>query len=159
MGSREFTDIYMPLGENLYRLAFHILESRQEAMDAVQDIYVKLWNSRDALDSVKSPRAYALTLMRNHCLDRVRRASKSKRSEINDSVASDSDTFAAVSSKESLSRAMQAVDRLPKAQKEVLRMRVLEDLSYDEMSERTGMNKLTLRVLLSQARKKIRQSI
>lgn len=35
----------------------------------------------------------------------------------------------------------------------------MEDLSYDEMSEMTGMNKLTLRVLLSQARKKIRQSI
>ena len=159
MESRAFTEIYMPLGENLYRVAYYILESEQEARDAVQDIFVKLWNNRDALDTVHNPKAYAVTLMRNYCIDRIRRESKMKQAELKDTVMSDSDTFVAVSSRESLSKALAAVERLPKGQREVLKMKVFEDLSYDEMSERTGMNKLTLRVLLSQARKKIRQTI
>ena len=51
---------------------------------------------------------------------------------------------------------MRSMDRLTENERKVLWMRVMEDMTYDEITERTGMNNLTLRVLLSRARSKIR---
>ncbi len=158
MGAKEFTETYLPLSEGLYRVAYYMLESGQEAQDAVQDLFVKLWSNRDALDSVHNPKAYGISLMRNLCIDKLRKRKGVKESPA-ESIADSGDVFGQVCEREKLSRTMEIVDRLPERHREVLRMKVLEDLSYEEISERTGMSGLTLRVILSQARKKIRQTI
>lgn len=159
MTPAEFKDIYLPLRDCAYRLALHFLESAPDAEDAVQDLFLKLWRSRDTLDSVRNPKAYCLTLTRNICVDRIRRKRIEAAQGLDGSVVSGTDTAGEVVSRESLSLAVRAIGTLPAAQREVLRMRVFEDLSYDEIAGRTGMSKLTLRVLLSRARTKIRKMI
>ena len=54
---------------------------------------------------------------------------------------------------------MDAISRLPARQQTVVRMYVLEEKSYDEISKETGMSNLTLRVLLSNARKSLRKTL
>ena len=61
--------------------------------------------------------------------------------------------------KERLAKVLDAIKSLPERQREVLTLRTLDGLSYEEISERTGINYLTLRVLLSQARRKLRYII
>lgn len=46
MTTKQFTDIYLTFGGLLYKVAFYLLESRADAEDAVQDLYIRLWNSR-----------------------------------------------------------------------------------------------------------------
>lgn len=159
MTAGEFTDIYLPLRECAYRLALHFLESAQDAEDAVQDLYIKLWRSLDDLDSVRNPKAYCLTLTRNICVDRIRKEGRHGCSGLTDTVADESDTADGIVSRESLARAVKAMESLPASQRDVLRMKVFEDLTYEEMAERTGMSYLTLRVLLSRARSRIRKMI
>ena len=53
----------------------------------------------------------------------------------------------------------QALSALSQREALVLRLRVQEDLSYEEISKETGINQLMLRVLMSNARKKIKNSI
>lgn len=156
MTDREFIDSYLPLSEGLYRIAFYILESASDAEDAVQDLYVKLWQSRDALDMVRNPKSYCTTLIRNSCIDRLRHNSRIQSGDVPDTVCSSSDTLASVTARQSLSMTMEAIQALPRKHREVLWMKVIEDLSYDEISERTGMNYLTLRVIVSQARRKLK---
>ena len=158
MTRSEFKENWLPLSESLYRVAYYILESESDAEDAVQDLFLKLWNSRDTLDSVRNPRAYCITLMRNLCIDRIRRARQTHSIDQADAVADTSDVTEQLEHKEALKQAFKALDSLSATQREILKMRVFEDLSYNEMSARTGMNNLTLRVLLSQARTKIRKS-
>ena len=55
MSTEEFTELYLPLRGALYRVAFFILESEDDAMDAVQDLYLKLLSSPDALETVRNP--------------------------------------------------------------------------------------------------------
>ena len=52
---------------------------------------------------------------------------------------------------------MKGMEELPEKQREVLLMRTVEDLDYEEISRRTGMNQIMLRVLISKARKSLRQ--
>ena len=74
MTERAFHTVWMPLQARFYRIAFYILESEADAKDAVQDLYLKLWNLRDNLEMVQNPSAYGTMLLKNLCIDRIRRA-------------------------------------------------------------------------------------
>ena len=159
MTEREFHSIFLPLSGPLYRVAMYILESAQDAEDALQETFLRLWTSRDALDSVHNPKAYAMTMLRNLCLDRIR-AAKRDAGDLQDEILSpDVLPDEAVDSRERLAKVLDAVKSLPERQREVLVLRTVHDLSYEEISERTGMNYLTLRVLLSRARSTIKNKI
>lgn len=156
MTDARFHSDYLPLAETLYRIAYYMLESEAEAEDAVQEAYLKLWESRDALDSVHTPKAYCIRMVRNICLDRIRRAQHltfpGQLPETGPESAQDED----IDQKTRLNKVLEAVKALPDRQRQVLILRTLEGLSYEEISARTGINYLTCRVLLSQARSKIK---
>lgn len=158
MSTEEFTELYLPLRGALYRVAFFILESEDDAMDAVQDLYLKLLSSPDALETVRNPKAYCITLMRNICLDRVRKASRRPETEVMESVSDESPADERMSDRQRIKDICQKLSSLPERERTVLRMKVFEDLSYDEIQKRTGIGYLSLRVLLSNARRKLRMS-
>ena len=49
MTSQAFHTVWLPLQERFYRMAYFMLENDADAKDAVQDLYLKLWNIRDKL--------------------------------------------------------------------------------------------------------------
>ena len=161
MTSQMLTDAFSSISDGLYRIAFHLLESDADARDSVQDLFIKLWGQKDTLDSVVNFQAYCTTLMKNLCIDRIRKDSRTSCQEIDDrdidtSVESVERNY---ESRERLSIVMDAISRLPAKQQIVVRMYVLEEKSYDEISKETGMSNLTLRVLLSNARKSLRKTL
>ena len=154
-----FNTEYLSLAQILYRIAFYILESETDAEDAVQEVYAKLWESRDRLDGVTSPKAYCIRMLKNLCLDRIRRARfLCFPEELPDKeYAPEQDNT--IDAKTRLDKVLEAVKALPDKQREILILRTVEGLSYEEIAERTGMNYLTCRVLLSQARSKIKSKV
>lgn len=158
MDSREkFINEYLPLKDSLYRAAYHLMGSVQEAEDAVQDLYVKLWTGRESLPDIASPKAYSLTLLRNSCLDRLQSKRLSGRSSIDGVDMAQSGNTDEFHERERMEAVLKAIEALPQRERTVLKLKVLEDLSYKEIQERTGLPYLTLRVLLSTARKKLRK--
>ena len=152
-----FTRDVLPLGEGLYRIAFYILEDEAQARDALQDLYLRLWLRRDVLDGVRDLKAYANTLMRNLCIDRIRSAERARTGPLETDFAQDADEEERIAQRDRLRRILAAVERLPARQRTVLRKYVLEQKSYREITEETGIPYLTLRVLLSQARRTLRK--
>ena len=65
MTPEEFARLYLPLGDGFYQLALRLLDSQEEAEDAVQDLYVKLLSDRERLDTVQDPKAWGYVLLRN----------------------------------------------------------------------------------------------
>src|SRR5690606_25090213 len=72
MDKKEFTALILPLKDRLYRLAKRILVSQDEAEDAVQEVFYKLWNGKKNIENYKNPEAYAITMTKNYCLDRLK---------------------------------------------------------------------------------------
>ena len=54
MKSSEFKLLVMPYSSRLYRMAYRLMNSREEAEDIVQEVYVKLWGMRSELPNYKS---------------------------------------------------------------------------------------------------------
>ena len=83
MTAQEFNEKVVPLGRLLYRYAFRYLENQEDSKDAVQEVFVKLWNLRSEIQAVKNIEAFAVRIMRNHCLDRIK-LNKTVRLDLND---------------------------------------------------------------------------
>ena len=159
MAPEVLTESYKSLSDGLYRVAYYMLESQADAEDAVQDLFIKLWNNRDQLDTVLNFKAYCTTLMKNLCIDRLRRDQKVQSMEPGPDIAESRLVDDDYDAREKLERVLAAIERLPARQRDVMKMYVLEEMSYDEIAEKTGMSNLTLRVLLSNARKSLRSQI
>ena len=156
MTSQKFSTEYLPLVPLLYRIAFHILERQDEAEDAVQETFLKLWEIRDKLDDVESAKAYSIRILKNECLDRLRKAKKSVSAEQVLAKEPISPADEQIDAKRRLEKVLGAIKSLPDSQKQVLLLRTVEGLSYGEISEKMGMSQLTLRVLLTRARGALR---
>ena len=72
MEQKEFLNTILPCKDTLYRLAKRLLVSSDEAEDAVQEVYLKLWRGRLSIKKYKSPEAFAMTMTKNYCLDRLK---------------------------------------------------------------------------------------
>jgi len=59
--------------DKLFRFAFRLLQSIEEAEDAVQDVMAGIWAKRAEWPQWNSIEAYCMTATRNNCLDRLRR--------------------------------------------------------------------------------------
>lgn len=156
----DFRKIWIPLADRFYRVAYHLLESRDDAEDAVQELYLKILSIPGKLVYVRDPAAYGITLLKNICIDRIRRRESRRTEQLEDFMAADaSGPERKMTEKDTLARVIKEMERLPEKQAKVLRMRALEGLEYDEIARRTGLSQVNIRVLLSMARKTLKKSI
>jgi RNA polymerase sigma-70 factor (ECF subfamily) len=74
-------------------------------------------------------------------------------------IADASSPDKAVTEKDKLRMLIHEIDRLPQKQSMVLKMRAIEGLEYDEISQRTGLSQVNIRVLISIARKTLKNNL
>ena len=159
MDSESFKRRFLPLHQRLYRIAFAMTKNANDAEDIVQDAYCKLWDRRDELDSVINAEAFCVTLVKNMCLDFLRSAKRNRREEDvaeNLTLHSEESTDNGVIEQENMNMINSLIDELPESQRQVIRLRGIDECSMEEIELITGLSAVNIRVLLSRARKTIR---
>jgi RNA polymerase sigma factor (sigma-70 family) len=158
MHANEFKSKVLPLQPGIYRLATLLLRNREEAEDAVQETFLKLWNHRKELSAVINLRTYTLRTIRNLCLDKLKAgALRIHASEAESLTVADPQAHTHTEVTDSVRAIHKLVDLLPEQQRTVFQLRAVEDLSMEEIEEVTGLNTEHLRVILSRARKTLRE--
>ena len=156
----DFSNIWLPLADRFYRVAFYLLESESDAEDAVQELYLRLWAARSSLDGVQNPTAYGISLLKNICIDRIRKRMVRKAEPLEKAPPSEDDrSERRLDMKDTLRYLLQEMEKLPDKQRTVLRMRTIDGLEYEEISRRTGLSPVHIRVLITMARKTLRSKI
>lgn len=161
MERSEFENKVLPLSRKLYRFAFRILSNGEDAEDAVQEVCIKLWNMRARLKEYRSIEALAVTMTRNHCLDRLRKKGREFYEDTRpiDTRADDVDTQKEIENKDNYRRVIKIISELPDKYRRVIEMRDISGLSYDEIESELDENLNTIRVNLSRARKMVREKL
>ena len=67
-----FRELYDRYHVQMYYIAKNYVKSTDLAQDAVQDIFVKLWEKRFRIDESKSIKGFLFTMLRNHVLNMIR---------------------------------------------------------------------------------------
>ena len=154
-----FKQLLLPLYPRLQRVALRLLDNAEDAEDMVQEVYMKLWSKRDALPDVKDVEAYCVTLTKNMCIDRLRiaEAEKEDMDEVPIMLAETDDVEAQVERHDAVEQVKQIIGTLPEHQQQVITLRDIEDCSFEEIVEQTGLTAVNIRMLLSRARRTIRE--
>lgn len=159
MDRNRFKIEVLPLKNKLYRFAARLLDDVDEAQDAVQEVFIKLWNLRDKLHTYNSVEAFAMTVTKNHCLDRIksrRTVSMEQTKTYLYAVNEDDDTERQTEVKDTVNFIRQLMGELPEQQKLVMQLRDIEGYEFEEIEQILDLSVNTIRVNLSRARKKIR---
>jgi RNA polymerase sigma-70 factor (ECF subfamily) len=155
MTKDEFIKQVVPLGEKLFRLAFRMLEDSDSAKDLLQESYLKLWEIRDDLKKYNNLEAFATTVIKNKCLDKIKLRKKTidimqlkNETERNDYEYN-----------ESFSEIKKIMQTLPKQQKRIVELRDIEGYSNEEIADLMDLSVNNVRVQISFARKKIKEDL
>lgn len=155
--------LYEEKRPNLVRFFAARLNSRAEAEDLVQDLYLKI-NGMDALGPVDNPSALLHRIGSNLMLDRMR---SQKRSGARDSdwravnttvvsgheVADEPSADEVVAGRQRLKALVEAVEDLPEKTRQAFQLHKLEGHSHAETARRMGISVSTVEKHVSSALK------
>ena len=150
-----------PLRDKMFRLSKRLLVSTDEAQDAVQEILLRLWKNASQLEKYRNVEAFTMSMTKNYCLDRL----KSKQAEnvsISQSGYEKENSHSLqkeIETRDTFSRVQQIIDKLPEQQRLVLQLRDIEQYEFDEIEEIMGVKSVTVRVILSRARKALKEMV
>ena len=159
MTAATFKTIFLPLSAMMYRTAYSLLGNPQDAEDAVQEAFIRLWQKRDCVPVDEDLAAYCQQLVRNLCIDTIRRGKLTEVDVMAEDVrvAGGQSASAKVENEEAVAQVEQAIQALPTNQQRVVEMHVMHDRSLSEIEQETGFSAVNVRVLLSRGRKKLQQ--
>ena len=161
MLAKDFKKQVLPLSGKLLHFAFQILKNEEEARDVIQDVFLKLWQKRENLASIDNIEAFAMRMTRNKCFDLHRSKHTTSLDELDSEwqQGKQYDMNAELELSENARMILTLMNRLPLLQQKIMRMRDIDQLDYEEISEITKLNVNAIRVNLSRARKKVKDEL
>ena len=130
------TLIYDTLGQKLFGYAIGMVNSRQDAEDIVQDLFIKIAEQRNKIARAENISAYIFSMARNLLMDCLRKRQKEKK------MLFEGDFLLVKAASENreeyekdLSRLQLAVAGLPPEQKEVVFMKYFQGMTLDEIAD------------------------
>ncbi len=159
MDATQFKELFLPHHRRLYRTAFCLLGDAHNAEDVVQEVYLKLWDKRDELAKLKNTEAFLVTLTKNLSYDLLRSLHPEQECTLSDKlpIVAEDNVAQATEARDEVEVVRQLIARLPEDQRRVITMRDVNGWGYDEIERATQLSPINIRVLLSRARKKIRE--
>lgn len=155
----EFKARFLPCYQKLYRIAYRYMGNACDAEDMVQNTYLKLWEKQDFLEGAENDEAYAVTTLKHLCLDKLKAplVQTDDDSGLVGESSPEPPPDQALEQKEEMKIVMRIISELPEQQRQVVLMRHFEEKSTEEIERETGLSNVNIRVLLSRARKTIKE--
>ncbi len=155
MTGQEFKELILPMHAAMYRAAFYLVCSEDDASDVVQDAVLKIWQRHSEIESIDNIYSYCITAVRRQALTFLQKARYSE--ELTENVGTVSDNgIDSLEYRERLSEVNRIIATLPKNQQDVIRLSSFGGCSNDEIAGITGLSDTNVRALLSRGRKKIK---
>ncbi len=157
---RAFTAIYERYHKLLYVLAYKYLKDNDTAKDAVQQIFLKLWESRSLFSIHINLRNYLYTMLKNHLLNEIRNnyTALEKNYELaQETIEYENEILSKLEEKEMTEQLYRAIDSLPEQKKAVCLYKLKDSLSNQEIAEKMHISIPTVKTHYSQAIKLLRE--
>jgi len=157
-----FDALYEHTSAKLFGVALRLLKNRSEAEDALQEIYLKIWQRSDSYAlSQASAMSWMIAIARNHAIDKLRGRKIS--TEIDDNaltIADDAPTpeARAISGSER-ARVEGCLERLENEKASAVRGAYLEGYSYQELADHFKIPLNTMRTWLRRSLMKLRECL
>ena len=162
---KEFERLMLPLMPGAYRLAYAIVRNAEDAADVVQEAYLRAYVAF-AQYRGDGASAWLLAIVRNAALQSLRARARHTNVIPFDAGTLGAQAISSAPSPETLAalhgeldRVQNVLDSLPAAYREVILLREIEDLSYQEIAKVVGVPIGTVMSRLYRAREQLRAAL
>lgn len=151
----------------IYNLAFNYVKQSEEAKDLTQDIFITIYQSISKLRDETKFSAWLYQVAINHCRNRYKKLQRKgffNSRSINDpesplQLSSGQSTEKEFERKNTIKMVRTAIAAMPKGEKEVLLLRDIQELSYEEVSVILNIPLGTVKSRLSRARTALKDKL
>ena len=152
-----FRTYHQRLGAYIYRLT----ESLPAAQEIVQDVFLKIWLKRASLPEIQSFEAYLFTAARNHVFNYLKKIARERnQEELLQAGLESADTVVSTEEPGIYYELLdEAVEHLPRQQKQVYLLHRREGLSHAEIAVRMQLSVETVKKHMSLALRAIRDHL
>jgi RNA polymerase sigma-70 factor, ECF subfamily len=161
--ARAFNEVYARFEDMVYNLSYRLAGNREEAADLTQEIFLRVFRHLGSFGGRSTLKTWIFRIAVNHCRDRLSRwhpPTQPIGEESGEGVAVYADPSRgpgelAVAADDKR-RVEQALIRLPQVFREVVVLRDIEGLSYEEIADVLGVRIGTVRSRIARGRDQLR---
>ena len=151
------TSAFTTLREQMLSLAERITGNRDDAADAVQDAFVKLWQHPERYQTTSHVQGAGMTAVRNLSIDMARRKGRHADVPI-EQMTDTADEPTETEPSTAYGQVRRIIDNeLSARQRTIIDLREMKGLEFEDIATRLDMTTASVRVELSRARKKVRE--
>ncbi len=156
-------EIFDKYQKKVYRIAYGVVRQREEALDIVQEVFIKLFHSIKNFKGKSQFYTYLYRMTMNTAIDHTRKMGKQTVSSLDEEGsfeppdAAEKGPERILLQKELEERVKRAMDKLPAEQRAALIFRDVEGLSYQETAEAMGSSIGTVMSRLHYGRKRLQE--
>lgn len=156
--SRRYRQWVKQYQDQAWTVARYILKDAQEAEDATQEAFVKLWHNQDRIDPEKIG-PWLMKVTRNGCLDRLRRRKENVEFDESYMSADVNGPLQGVTNRETGLWLKQAIGRLKEPYRSLVVLRDVNQHSYEEVAGMLELSLAQVKTYLHRARKQLREQL
>lgn len=161
-----FSQVYDRYERQVFRYAYHILGHRDDADDIKQETFVKAYQAISSFRSESSLQTWLLKICGNLCRDKIKSWDRRKvtydstlRDDVIGSTNFEDGPQAIVERKQVTEIIFRALKGMPAAQREIIVLHEVEDLSYEEIAAVLGCSRTSIKLRLFRARRSLKERV
>jgi len=154
---RVFEMVFKNYYPHLVLLAQKYLLDRDLAESVVQEVFVKLWEKRAAME-IRSLRGFLVVAVRNKCTNELKHRQVVREYEKESGEANEG-VWLTFSENVYLQQINKVIDELPDQRRKVFRMSRVDGLKYREIAEKLNISPKTVEVHMGKALKYLREQL
>lgn len=147
-----FDDVVRLYRKDLYRVAFRVLGSHEDADEAAQEAFVRAWRSMKSYEGRASLKTWLIRIVVNVARSLLTRRKDARPLDPDVPLQERSEgTERMVMRREVMERVRSAVGALPRRQREVVWLRIFSELRYREVAAAMGLTEGAVKAHMHQA--------
>ena len=155
-----FDTLYYKYHGYLYALALRYLKSKDLAEDAVQHVFIKLWETTKAMNIDINVKNYLYTMTKNHILNQIRDNKETiSLNYINaqQEVCEGSDFIKLMEKTQTIDILHKGINSLPPQKKEVCLLKLEDDITNQKIADKMGISVHTVKSHYQESVKMLRE--
>ncbi len=174
---RDFDALYARYGKQIFNTIYQWIGDYEEAADLTQETFLSAHKAREQFRGDSKVHTWLYRIAHNHCKNRFKQRDRQREMEgpsLDAGLGSSDEGDAAgtreiadwsgsptalLEQKESQAQINRAIDSLAPEYRDVLVLRLVDDLSYTEIAEVTGLTLEAVKTRLNRARAMVRQKV
>jgi RNA polymerase sigma factor (sigma-70 family) len=138
-------ELYDAYVDKLFLVALGFTDQQELAKDALQEVFIELWNYRASIGDIQYPLAYLTKILRSILIKKLKKELPKRYYPIDETwlfleANREDSIISADSAGEIAVRLSYAMGRLTTRQKLILQLHYYEGLSYQQIADRLSMN-------------------